>query len=185
LAVIATAAPEDLRRLLSELRQQSHLPASFEYSFHKLSSAASRRRLFGALARWDFESWAMVVDKTTLPDTFRVMNGMDFYLYFVTELIQIIPAAKREGATLILDEFGSAAALRAQLKRFVARRGISLSFKRVLVKRSKSEPLIQIADLIAGAILRRDSTGAVDAYDFIAGKLTRVVEFGTITNPPR
>ena len=52
-------------------------------------------------------------------------------------------------------------------------------------KRSKSQPQIQIADLIAGAILRRGSTGAMDAYDFIAGKLTRVVEFGTLTNPPR
>ena len=176
-AVIATAAPEALRQLLADLRQRSGLPADYEFSFNALSSAPLRRRVFAALAGADFEGWAVVVDKTTLPDPFKVMRWLDFYLYFVTELMRLIPSAKREGATLILDEFGSASQVRTELRRFMKVRDIPRQFKRILIKRSKSESLIQIADLMAGAILRRDAKGDVGAYDYVAGKLQRVLEF--------
>jgi len=130
-----------------------------------------------ALAEADFESRAVVVDKTALPDSFKIMRRLDFYLYFVTEVMQLIPPAQREGATLILDEFGSASQVRAELRRFMKVRDIPRHFKRVLVRRSKSEPLIQVADLVAGAILRRDARGDVGAYDYVTGKLQRVLEF--------
>ncbi|MBN1886537.1 MAG: DUF3800 domain-containing protein, partial [Thermoflexales bacterium] len=125
----------------------------------------------------DFEGWAVVVDKTTLPDSFKVMRRLDFYLYFVTELIRLIPPEKREGATLILDEFGSSEQVRRELRRFMTARNIPRHFKRVLVKRSRSEPLIQIADLVAGSILRRDAKRDAGAYDYVEGKLKGVLEF--------
>lgn len=102
---------------------------------------------------------------------------MEFYLYFVTELLRAVPDQTRSGATLILDEFGSPARVRNELRRVMAIRGIPRQFKRVQVKRSKSEPLIQIADLVAGAILRRDSKGDVGAYDYIADNMQQVLEF--------
>lgn len=176
-AVIATAAPESLRRLLADVRERSGLPAQYEFSFNALSSAPLRRRTFEALAEADFEGWAVVVDKTTLPDSFRVMRRLDFYLYFVTELVRLIPADKREGATLILDEFGSPAQVRTELRRFMTIRDIPRHFKRIQVRRSKSEPLIQAADLVAGAILRRDAKGQADAFDTIEKKLSQVLEF--------
>lgn len=176
-AVIATAAPEALRQVLARLRREAGLPAGYEFSFHGLSSAGLRRRVLAALREADFESWAVMVDKTALPDSFKFMRGLEFYLYFVTELIQIIPPAKREGATLILDEFGSPERLRTELRRVLAVRGIPRHFRRVLAKRSRSEPLIQIADLVAGAILRRDARGEADAYDYVEGKLRKVLEF--------
>ncbi len=176
-AVIATAEPDALRQLLTDLRQASGLPADYEFSFNALSSARLRERVFAALTGADFEGWAVVVDKTTLPDPFKVMRRLDFYLYFVTELIRLIPAEKRDGATLILDEFGSATTVRTELRRFMAARGISRHFKRVLVRRSKSEALIQMADLIAGAILRRDTRSDAWAYDCVAAKLKQVFEF--------
>ncbi len=107
-AAIATADPDALRQLLADVRQASGLPAEYEFSFNALSSAPLRSRVFAALTGADFESWAVVVDRTTLSDPFRIMRRLDFYLYFVTELIRLIPPDKREGATLILDEFGSA-----------------------------------------------------------------------------
>jgi hypothetical protein len=176
-AVIATAAPESLRQLLADVRERSGLPVQYEFSFNALSSAPLRRRTFEALAEADFEGWAVVVDKTTLPDSFRVMRRLDFYLYFVTELVRLIPANKREGATLILDEFGSPAQLRTELRRFMTIRGIPRHFKHIQVRRSKSESLIQVADLVAGAILRRDAKGQVDAFDTIEKKLSQVLEF--------
>jgi hypothetical protein len=176
-AIIATGYPDALRQLLATLRQQANLPAHYEFAFNSLSSASLRRRVFAALAEADFEGWAIIIDKTTLPDSFKVMSGLEFYLYFVTELLRAVPDQTRSGATLILDEFGSPARVRNELRRVMAIRGIPRQFKRVQVKRSKSEPLIQIADLVAGAILRRDSKGDVDAYDYIADNMQQVLEF--------
>jgi hypothetical protein len=105
------------------------------------------------------------------------MRPLDLYVYFVTELVRLIPPAKQEGATLILDEFGAPSQVRTELRRFMAVRNIPRHFRRVLIKRSRSEPLIQIADLVAGAILRRDAKGKVSAYEHIVAKLQRVLEF--------
>ena len=176
-AAIATADPDGLRRWLADLRQSSRLPRDYEFKFNRLSSGALRRRVFESLASTDFEAWGVIVDKPALSDPFKVMRGLEFYVYFVTELIQLIPPSKRDGATLILDEFGSAARLRAELKRFMQARGIARHFKRVLTKRSRSEPLIQIADLVAGAILRRDAAGEASTFDAVAPKLKRLLEF--------
>ena len=176
-AAIATSEPDRLRQLLADLRQTSGLPREYEFKFNTLSSTALRRRVFEALSAADFEAWAVIVDKTTLSDPFKVMRGLDVYVYFVTELIQLIPPEKRAGATLILDEFGSASHLRLELRRFMTARNIPRQFKRVLAKRSRSEGLIQIADLVAGAVLRRDARRDAEAYDLIAPKLKRVLEF--------
>lgn len=176
-AVIATADADGLRQRLADLRQQMSLPTTFEFSFNALTSTSLRRRVFETLAGSDFEGWAVVVDKTILPDPFRVMHHLDFYLYFVTELIRRIPDEKREGATLILDEYGSAETLRRELRRFLTARNIPRHFHKITVKRSRSESLIQIADLVAGAILRRDARKDTEPYDIVAAKLTQVFEF--------
>ncbi len=176
-AVISTPTPDTLRQVLTTVRQESALPSHYEFRFHTLSSARLRRRVLTALSDADFESWALIVDKAELSDTFKVMRRIDFYVYFVTELIRLVPPQKREGATLILDEFGSAALLKRELGRFMSVREIPRHFKRVVVKRSRSEPLIQIADLVAGSILRRDSKRDAEAYDLLANKINRVFEF--------
>lgn len=176
-AVIATADADALRKHLADLRHQLNLPATFEFGFNPLTSISLRRRVFESLADADFEGWSVIVDKTTLPDSFRVMRGMDFYLYFVTELIRLIPAEKREGVTLILDEYGSAATLRRELRRFLVARNIPRHFRKIAVKRSRSESLIQVADLVAGVVLRRDANKDAEFYNGVAQKLMRVWEF--------
>lgn len=176
-AVVATTDPNALRQTLADLRQNSGLPADYEFSFHALSSAPLRQRVLEALCRVDFESWAIIVDKTSLPDPFKIMRRLDFYLYFVTELIRLIPTSKREGATLILDEFGSAATQRMELRRFMTIRNIPRAFKRILIRRSRSESLIQVADLVAGAILRRQAKDDAAAYEYVRQKIKRVWEY--------
>lgn len=177
MAVIATAEPDDLRGLLGEIRAQAGLSTSYEFSFHALSSERLRREVFETLSHATFDAWAVLVDKTTLPDTFKLMSGLDFYLYFVTELIRLIPAAKREAGTLILDEFGSSSQVKTELRHVLNVRGIPRQFRRIQIKRSKSEPLIQIADLVAGAILRRDARNDSGAFDYIERKVKNVLEF--------
>jgi len=176
-AVVATTDPEGLRNLLVGIRQNSKLPIDYEFKFHALSSSSLRQRVFTALANAPFESWALVVDKTILPDSYKVMSSLEFFLYFVTELIRTIPPEKRTGATLILDEFGSGDWLRTELRRVMKIRGIPSLFKRILVKRSRSEPLIQIADLVAGEILRRDTKNDSDAFENVEHKFRSVLEY--------
>lgn len=176
-AMIATASPDALRQVLAEVRKDSGLDARYEFSFHTLSSSKLRQRVLGALAEAEFESWVLIADKTTLPDSFKVMHRLDVYLYFLTELIQLIPAEKRDNAILILDEFGSAETLRRELRRFMTVREIPRHFRKVEVRRSRSESLIQVADLVAGSILRRDTKDDAEAFDYLKPRIKKVLEF--------
>ena len=175
--LIATQTPDTLRQLLADLRQRSGLPATYEFKFHDLSSAALRERVFSVLADADFDAWAVVVDKTSLADVFKAMNGLEFYLYFVTELLGSIPPEKRQNATLILDEFSSTPNLRTELRRIMDARGVPRQFKRVLIRSSARESLIQVADLVAGAILRRDTKNDSGAFEYVAQKMINVLEY--------
>jgi len=103
MAVIGTEEPDALRQMLARLRQTNDLPANYDFSFNALSARRLRERVFRALGEADFDAWAVIVDKTALPDIFRLTSSLDLYLYFVTEAIQLIPPARREGATLILE----------------------------------------------------------------------------------
>jgi hypothetical protein len=175
--LIATQSPDSLRQLLANLRQSLGLPATYEFKFHAMSSAPLRERVFSALAQADFEAWAVVVDKPSLADVFKTMNSLEFYLYFMTELLSCIPHAKRQNATLILDEFGSTPNLRIELRRIMDARGVPRQFKRVLIRSSARESLIQVADLVAGSILRRDAKNDAGAFEYIAQKMINVLEY--------
>lgn len=130
-----------------------------------------RTNVLSALKNAEFKAWALVVDKTTMPDPLRVLDGMDFYLYLVTELINRIPIKTREKSTLILDEVGSANVALVKLKRMFKVRGIRHGFSRIFFRRSRSE------DLVAGSILRRDSKNDSEAFEYIKDKMVDVFEF--------
>lgn len=176
-AVIATPKPDELRQLLANIRGEANLSAKFEFKFNHLSSAKLRVRTLSALADAHFESWGLVADKANLSDAFKVMRHYEFYLFFVTELLKKIPEREHEGATLILDEFGSATQLYTELNRFLKAREIPRHFKRIQIRRSKSEPLIQVADIVAGALMRRDSVGDTNAFELLQKRIRRVYEF--------
>lgn len=176
-SVIATKSPDDLRRLLEKLRRDSGLSERYEFGYHKLSSVQLRKRVFSSLSYADFEIWAILVDKASLTEAFKAMSGLDFYLFFVSELIRQIPDQKREGGTLILDEFGYPDQTKDELRRIMKARNISHGFRRISIRRSQSEPLIQIADLIAGAIWRRDTRSDTGAYELIEKKIRKLVNY--------
>ncbi len=175
-AVIATPDPDALRGLLAKLKTEAGLPTQFEFGFNHLSNLL-RERTLTALSHANFSSWAIVIDKPNLSDTFKLMRRYQFYLFFVTELLKQIPSEEREGATLILDEYGSAQTLYTELNRYLKARDIPRHFKRIQIRRSKSEPLIQVADIVAGAILRRDSVGDAEAFEKLERKFVKVFEF--------
>ncbi len=177
IAVIATPSPEHLRSVLEKLRQDIGLVSRYEFGFHKLTSEKLRSRVFSVLSEAGFEAWAILVDKTMLGEPFKAMSGLDLYLFFVSELIRCIPNEKRAGGTLILDEFGYRDQTKDELKRIMKARSIQHGFRRISIRRSQSEQLIQIADLVAGAILRRDTQNDTGSYDAIKHKIKKLVEY--------
>ncbi|MFZ5909286.1 MAG: DUF3800 domain-containing protein [Chloroflexota bacterium] len=177
ISVIATQFPDSLRSFLEDLRKELDLTNHYEFGFHKLASKKLRKKIFTALSGADFEAWAILVDKTTLGEELRSMAGLERYLFFVAELIKTIPAEKRAGGTLILDEFGYPMKTKDELKRILKARSIVHGFRRISIRRSQSEPLIQIADLVAGAIWRRDTNNDTGAYEIIEPKIRKLVEY--------
>ena len=174
-ALIATSQPDDIRQALRGLRRQRNLPAQYEFKFHKLSSVALRRAAFTLLNTLDFQATVLYVDKVTLPDSFRVMTGQMFYAFFVSEVIRLIPETEREGATLLLDQFDPSGRAIRELKRTLGRRQIQRGFKRITHVRSRSESLVQVADLVAGTVLR--SVERRQTYQNIENKVRLLYEF--------
>lgn len=105
------------------------------------------------------------------------MSSLEFYVFFAAEAIELIPAEKRQNAILVLDEYGSAEAIELKLRQYLKRRKVPKLFRRVSAKRSTSEPLIQIADLVSGAILRRDAKEDSETYDYIEKKIKKLLEY--------
>jgi hypothetical protein len=154
LALIATDQPEILRETLVRLRTQRGLPADYEFKYRRLSSATLRLAVIETLQAMNFAIYALTVDKTSLPGYLRTLDAHSFYALLAAELIAQVPIAEREGAILLLDEFDPRGKALLALKRALKRRGMRRGFRKMLNVRSRSEPLVQIADLVAGTILR-------------------------------
>lgn len=175
--LISTQAPDALRERLVILREELSVSKRHEFKFHRMTDANLRQRVFSTLARADFQAWGLIVDKTRLPKIFDNTPGIKRYTHFITELLSVIPADLQKDATLILDEFGSTPDLRIELRRAMAERHVPKLFKRVIVRPSNRESLIQIADLMAGAVLRRDAQNDSEAFDVVAKKFRKLEEY--------
>lgn len=174
---ISTQEPDALRDWLAALRAELDLSEKHEFKFHRMTDGNLRKRVFSALAHADFQAWGLVADKTRLPKIFESTSGATRYMHFVTELLNIIPVELQKGATLIMDEFGSMPDMYAELRRTMTERHMPKVFKRVLVRPSNRESLIQIADLMAGAVMRRDAQNDSEAYDLVARKFKKLEEY--------
>lgn len=174
---ISTQLPDALRDWLASLRKELGLNETHEFKFHRMTDANLRQQVFSALAYADFQAWGLIVDKTRLPKIFDNTAGITRYTHFITELLSIIPVEFQQGATLILDEFGSTPDLRTELRRAMTERHMPKLFKRVIVRPSNRESLIQIADLMAGAVMRRDTQDDSEAFDMVAKKFRKLEEY--------
>jgi len=162
---------------MNELKRELRLPDRYEFKYHKLTSSKAKSMVFQTLSQQNFHAWAIIVDKTGLNDSFRFLTAMSFYLYFLTELIQAIPKEETNGATLILDEFSENSKISLTIRKFLKARGINAGFKRILARDSESEPLIQLADLIAGSVAHRDSESGSELSEVLLSKVLHVYEF--------
>ena len=177
IALLKLDEPEGFYQGLADFKRRFGLPLTYEFSFHDTTNQPIKSRFFRWLASMEFEGYAVAVDKPELVDPFKAMVGRELYVYFLSEVISLIPWEKRIGATLILDEFDRGGKTLLDLGRVLKARQIRRGFKKIVTKRSRSEDLIQVADMIAGAIMRRYTTGDDEHYAAIAGKVKELREY--------
>jgi len=164
------AEAEDARARLRRLRETLGFSAQAEFKFNK-SSRAVRERFLRALAPAAFTVRSFVIDKARLDDPgFR--QGKDaFYDQAIRAAMQHYREALT-GARVRLD--GSAErAYRRRLQRDLRRIGQA---REVRLVRSQAEPLIQMADMIAGATRLAHMGGRTDAAAYRALIAERIVE---------
>ena len=168
-AMVLTNDPEGLRAYVRDFRCGLGLCNPGELSFHRTPDR-NRLAFLRGLASLDLAVHALVVDKRTLLPELRGLDKLAFYTTFFTALLLRSIPDELEQATVILDEFGNKdvtiIALRQHLKR--AYGGYVRPFvKRLAAKRSRSEPALQAADMVAGAMFRYVTRGDERFYKVI------------------
>ncbi len=173
---------QPLRDYTDRMRRKLRMSAWEEFSFNH-SSDVVRREFLAGLRSYEFAVRVFVVNKTILPTHFARIDRLSFYAFCLGELIARIPAGELGQTTLVLDRFGGAhsviQAFQKQL-RAAGRRGL---VKKVITARSENEPAVQVADMIAGAVLRGAATGD---YRFEAPIRDKIMlwEYAANKNPP-
>jgi len=165
--------PQSLRECVDRMRSRLGLSPMEEFSFNK-SSNRHRHAFLAGLSDLDFVARAIVVDKTLLPDDFRHMRSVEFYAFFVAQLLNHLPTGELDRTILHLDRFGAPKTalrcIRQQLAHLRPKDRRSL-VKRIVFKESHRENGIQVADMIAGAIFRwrekHDAQFATHVWDKI------------------
>ncbi len=139
---------------LTELRKSRRLPPNFEFKYHK-TTAAQKAEFFKAIRVVPFRIRAVVVDKANLDDSVTRMGGQDLTIYFVTQLVLRASALDIANDVLVIDGATPAfrGALRIRLSEECRKTGRVRPFKKIVGGDSKREDGLQLADMIAGAIL--------------------------------
>jgi hypothetical protein len=111
------------------------------------------------------------------------MDKLSFYAFFLNDLIQRIPASELGQTSLTLDRFDGVERTVRLLRRQLKANGKVGSIKRIAARRSQGEKVLQVTDMVAGAILRSVRTGDHSWYGPIRGKVM-LWEYVCDENPP-
>jgi hypothetical protein len=185
--VVLTNEPQTIRDNLVRLRENLKLPLTTEFKFHS-TPHSFRLAFLQSASTWPLTARCLYVDKRLLPPDFRRMSSSSFYAFFLAQLLDRLPVGELGNTTLVLDEFGPSQltlrAVREALRRLGLWGGKTRLLKRMVFRRSRSEGVIQVADVISGAIYRWLTEGDAAYYGLIQNKVL-VWEYRPMTtNPP-
>ena len=164
------ADAESARMRIDRLRQALGFPVRAEFKFNK-SSRPVRERFLRTLAPTRFAVRSLVIDKARLDNPPFLQGKNSFYENAIRAMMQRYQE-ELLGAQVWLD--GSAEKnYRRRLQRDMRR---TAGAQEVRLVRSQAEPLIQMADKIAGAIRISHAAGRTDAGLYKALIAERIVE---------
>jgi hypothetical protein len=169
--IVALVAFEDHDEALATheridlLRREMGLYERFEFHFNKVKPDL-RKQFLTVVAPFDFSYWGIVIDKAEL-----ISRGFQFNesLYKYACGLVFENAKPRLGNTIVVIDGSGSKDFRKQLKTYLARRlkddaGKCL-IKKVKIQDSRKNNLLQLADMIVGAIARSHS-GKSDSREY-------------------
>lgn len=147
-----------VRRTLISLRDDLGLSPLFEFHY-KQTPPQLREPFFDALADIPVSAEILVVSKPALVGSFARMGETELYGGFVADLILRTERMVVEGAYLLVDAQRSDAFLvrgiRVTISRALEKAGVTYRLKKVKARPAREEDGLQIADMVAGAMLDR------------------------------
>ena len=179
-ALVFVDDPQTVRGQIEQLKWELGLSARFEFKFNK-TSRRFRLTFFTMIQNCGFQVKALVVDKRKLSGYWQSLDKLSFYVYFVSDLVTRISPDVLGDTYLILDRFGQHRETIKHFRQSVRKRGLVL--KRIVAKRSEGEPLIQLADMMAGALFRCYSTGDATYSNMVVDKV-EVWHYHDTEHPP-
>ena len=145
---------EKLRLRIDALRLELKLPCDYEFHFVR-NNVHIRRTFLNMIKGYDFQYFSLVIDKRKLVDA-EYQSGNSFY--------KVICGVAFDAAKLLLDEANvklddnGGRALKKDLASHIKRRlneqGEGERIKKIGTQDSKSSNLIQVADMVSGAVYR-------------------------------
>lgn len=166
-------ASEIIANLRSELRVKP------EFKFNKVCNDY-KDAFFSRVAGCRFKTRAVVVKKELIySEALRTVKE-SFYKFFIRQMIQNNGGALR-GAKIVIDGSGDRA-FKQQFQTYLRRQLDGESVRSIKLKDSVKDPLVQLADMTAGAIARSYRTDRADCNKWRsslaeAGQLENVWEF--------
>ena len=147
------------------LRKELRFNENFEFHFHQNSNRV-REAFFKAILPYQFFYYGIVINKLKLfGEGFR--NKESFYKYACGLLFENAKD-KLERATVVIDESGREL-FKYQLAKYLKDKvnmGNKYCLKKVKMQDSKSNNLLQVADMIAGAVNRSLGESKKDRQSF-------------------
>ena len=144
---------ERVRQRVDILRTELRLPSAYEFHFYR-NSVDVRRAFFRAVRGYDFEFFTLVVDK-------RKLSGSEFQSR--ASFYRIVCGVAFEGAKHLLHEAnvkfdeGGERSTRKELASFLKQKLNATGaqhIKKIGTQDSKVSNLIQMADMVCGAVYR-------------------------------
>ena len=146
---------EKLRLRIDTLRNELRLSRDYEFHFFR-NDVHTRRAFLGVIKQYDFQFFSLVVDKRKLFGT-EYQSGSAFYKAICGVAFE---AAKPllSGANVNFDD-SSGKVIKRELASYIKRRvngegGKAERIKKISTQDSKSSNLIQVADMVSGAVYR-------------------------------
>lgn len=157
---------------IESIKKKYHIYPN-EYKFSKTSDF-HKQNFFMEISKLSFTAYAIVVNKKLVYSTELRKNSKKFYNFFLKQLLQHSPI---ENKTKIRIDKSSSKIFQRELMSYIRQQLNSLSLN-IKFLDSKSANLIQLADMVSGAICRKYThQEKKQLLPFISKKIKDIWEF--------
>jgi len=171
LVLLLVDDPIPLHQAVHDLRLALGLPERQEFKFAETSNQW-RRSFFTAIRPYPFRAYSLVLDKRRWPAAYP-SHRRQLYPELVQSLLAFVGQELRD-ALLVMDEAVQSREHQARFAtalRHALRSAEIPPVARVVQHRSHSDNLIQVADMVAGAVARAYERGDTQYFQLLRWKL--------------